>query len=364
LIMKHDSRWMPLFLFLLASASSSLACRPPEEPEGETETIVSVQVGKVTRATLREVVEAYGRVEPEPAAGGVPAGAAELAAPAPGIVYEVPVREGQSIEAGTVVVRLDDRIAAAAKAKAESALEFAERQLERQKTLDAAGNTSARAMQEAEQQLASARAELADAEARVALVRLASPLAGVVTRIDVHPGQAVDASTVVAEVVDLARLVITVDVPAEEAARVRPGQPAAVIPAGASEEVAGGQVLYVSPVVDPSTATSIARISLPPGVEPHPGRFVRVRIVTAEHPDRLAVPVESVYTDHDGQSTVSIVEGGTARRRAVEVGLRDGALVEVEGEGLSEGATVVTVGSYALPEETRIRVVPSPGGAR
>lgn len=69
------------------------------------------------------------------------------------------------------------------------------------------------------------------------------------------------------------------------------------------------------------------------------------------------MPRESVYTDYGGQSTLSIVEGDTAKKKVVKAGLRDGNLVEVEGEGLSEGATVVTLGSYALPEETKIRIL-------
>ena len=85
--------------------------------------------------------------------------------------------------------------------------------------------------------------------------------------------------------------------------------------------------------------------------------MVVARIVIEERRDRLAVPRASVYTDHDGQSTLSIVEGGVARRKVVKVGLRDGALVEVAGEGVGEGATVVTTGSYALPEETKVRIL-------
>jgi len=41
----------------------------------------------------------------------------------------------------------------------------------------------------------------------------------------------------------------------------------------------------------------------------------------------------------------------------VQVGLRDGDLVEISGDGIAEGATVVTVGAYGLPKETKIRVL-------
>jgi len=41
----------------------------------------------------------------------------------------------------------------------------------------------------------------------------------------------------------------------------------------------------------------------------------------------------------------------------VKTGLRDGTLVEIEGDGLSEGQSVVTVGAYGLPKETKVRVL-------
>lgn len=40
---------------------------------------------------------------------------------------------------------------------------------------------------------------------------------------------------------------------------------------------------------------------------------------------------------------------------SVKTGLRDGQLIEVEGKGISEGMTVITTGSYALPNHTKIR---------
>jgi len=41
----------------------------------------------------------------------------------------------------------------------------------------------------------------------------------------------------------------------------------------------------------------------------------------------------------------------------VKTGLREGGFVEVEGDGWKEGMTIVTVGAYALPKETKIRVL-------
>jgi membrane fusion protein (multidrug efflux system) len=331
------------FFALLYSAFLSGCGSGPTEDEAKAPTEVAVQVGKVTRVTLRARVDAYGTVEGEPAGGGKAAGSARLSAPATGIVMAVPVQEGERVAAGAVIVKLDDRAALAQ-------LRLAEQQMERQNKLRETSNTSEKAVQEAAQQLASAQAQLA-------LVQLTSPIAGVVARINVQPGQTVDVNAVVAEVIDPARLVATVNVPAAEAVLLKAGQVAELLLERSANVAARGKVLYVSPQVDAKTATVLVRVSVPADAGLRAGQFVHVRVITEERAGKLAVPREAVYTDHDGKSTLSTVEGDVAKQKAVKVGLRDGDLVEVEGEGVTEGTTVVTLGSYALPKETKVRVV-------
>lgn len=342
---------------LAATVLSGCGSRSGADEEAKVPTEVTVEVGAVRRVTLHGSVTAYGMIEAEPAGGGKPAGAARLSAPAPGIVMAVPVKEGEQVEAGAVIVKLDDRVALAQVEKARHAVQFAEQQMARQNQLKAVEGTSEKVIQEAAQQLAAARSELAAALAQLALAQLTTPLAGVVARVNVQPGQAVDLNTVVAEVVDPARLVATVNFPVAEAALLKAGQAVELQAERDTNPLAQGKVLYVSPQVDPKTGTVMVRASVPPDAGLRAGQLVRVRIVTEDRAGQLAVPREAVYTDHEGQSTLSIVEGAVAKQKVVKVGLRDGNLVEVEGDGVTEGATVVTVGSYALPKETKIRVI-------
>ena len=224
--------------------------------------------------------------------------------------------------------------------------------------------TSRKKLQESEQQLASARAEraaasaeLAAAETQLKLLRIDAPLAGTLTHVNSRAGEAVDLSTVLAEMVDLNRLVAALNVPSADAAALKIGQPAEIFIDNAGQPAATGSVSFVSSSVDPKTGTMLVRVALPKEKGFMPGQLVRARIVTEERAGKLAVPREAVYTDHDGQSTMSIVEGDVAKQKVVKAGLRDGGLVEVEGEGVTEGSTVVTVGSYALPKETKIRIL-------
>ena len=326
----------------------------PEEEEKQEATEVAVQIGTVMRADLRARVEAYGTVEPEPAKDGSPSGGAKLAAPIAGIVSSIHVMEGQSVKAGDVVVKLDDRIAEAAVDKAQYALVFAQQVADRMGRLISSGAISVQLKQEADERLAAARAELAAAQAATAQVRLASPLNGVVAHINVQPGQSVDLNTIVAEIIDLKRLVVSVNVPTDEAMPLRPGQPAEIF-TDRKDPAATGSVTFISPVIDLKTASALVRLSVPEDSILRPGEFVRARIATEERSGRLVVPRDSVVTTPDGK-VIYLVEGDKAAQLPVKTGLRNGDLIEVEADGLKEGDTIVTMGAYGLPKETKIKI--------
>jgi membrane fusion protein (multidrug efflux system) len=120
--------------------------------------------------------------------------------------------------------------------------------------------------------------------------------------------------------------------------------------------MAHGTVAFIGVQVDPKTDTVPVRVKLPAGSPLRPGQFVNVRIVVEERPQQLAVPAESVV-QVEGTSVIAVVAGDHARQTPVTVGLRDGELVEIAGEGLHEGMMVVTEGAYGLPKETRVRVL-------
>ncbi len=329
------------------------------EEEKPAETVVAVSVAKVIRTTLKSYVVAYGTVETALAAGvGQPAGGARLAAATSGLVVAVPGVEGARVAKEAVLVQLDARAADAAVLRAQAAVNAAEKAQARQRQLQAADGTSERALQEAEERLAGARGELATAQFQQSQLTLRAPLAGVITRLNVKSGEWLDAGKDIGEMVDPDRLVVAVQVPVAEAAAVQAGQRASLFTRLGTMErpLAESSVQLVSSHVTAGTDTVLVRLALPAESGVRPGQFLAARIVTAERTG-LAVPRESVYTDHDGQSTLAIVEGGVAKQRVVKVGLSDGPLVEVAGEGVGEGATVVTVGSYALPKETKVQVV-------
>lgn len=338
--------------------------KPGTTPEEEEQVAprVQVSVGAIVRTTLHEYVESWGTVEPRPATPRQPPAGARVSTPVVGILAEVRCAEGGRVQQGAVLFRLDARVADLAVAKAKQVLAFAEKTFERQVALGSGEATSGRQYQEAEQTAVAARNDLENAEALRGLLDVRAPLAGTVVKLTGRPGDAVDPTTVLAEIVDLDRLVVTSAVPSAEVGKVKLGQTARLTARGAppaesaaAGETAFGEVVFVGAQVDSSTDTVAVRISVPRGSGFRPGQFVNVRILAAEHPDRLAVPSDAVVTD-DGAPAIAVVEGDLATKRPVKTGLKDGSLIEVEGDGLREGLTVVTVGAYGLPKECRITV--------
>jgi membrane fusion protein, multidrug efflux system len=287
-------------------------------------TEVAVQTGKVTSVTLHGYVQGYGMIEPAPATTNQPAASAQLAAPSAGIVTKVNIVEGQHVEKGDVLVELNSQAAAA--------------EVERQKTLYAQQNTSVKNLQ--------------DAELQLALLQITSPLSGTVARVNVKPGQAVDLTTVVAEVMDLNRLAVSAEIPSADANDLKGGIPLEVL----SAPPVTTELLFVSPSVNKDNDTVLIRALLPKDNGLRPGQFVSLRIVTAVRTNCLATPVESVVTDASGKSVIALVKGNEATQVSVQIGLRENGLVEVVAPELKAGDIVVTVGAYGLPEKTKIRV--------
>ena len=322
-----------------------------EPPETNPPVEVPVHVGKIMRATLRAYVTAYGTVEAEPA-GQRPAASAHVAPAVPGVVAEVKCAEGQHLNKGDVLFLIDSRAA-------DIAVDFAQKTLERQRKLIQVEGASAKTLQDAEQALAAAKAQQA-------LLQVQSPLSGVVTKVNTRAGEAADLTTVMAEVVDLDRLVVSVNVSSADLAAVKVGQPAELVSAD-STNVLNTPVIYSSPDVDPKTGSGLVRVGVPPDSKLRPGQFVKLRIVTAEHQNCLAVPATSVAKSPNGRTFIATVEGEKAVRTLVKVGLRDGDQVEVAGDGDVEekavvaDGTVVTEGAYSIlmsdADASKIRVL-------
>jgi membrane fusion protein (multidrug efflux system) len=292
-------------------------------------TVIDVQVGTLTNVTLHRYVSGYGTVEAAPAAANQPAAGGALAAPSAGIVAKVNVIAGQRVQKGNILMELNS---------ATATFEYAKAELGRQKKLFAQQNTSLKNEEDAAAQLAS--------------LEVVAPVSGTVTAVNVQPGQSVDTTTTVAEIIDLDRLALGMKIPSAQSGQLQAGQETQI----ASEPPVITSLSYVGSTVDPADGTVPAWALLPANSGLHPGQLVQFKLVTEARTNCLAAPGESVVTDEDGTSAIWLVNGDQATKTNVEAGVREDDWVEVNASGLKPGDSVVTVGAYGLPDSTQIKI--------
>jgi membrane fusion protein (multidrug efflux system) len=296
--------------------------------------IISVQVGVLTNVTLHSYVSGFGTIEAAPAMANQPAAGGALAAPSAGIVAKINFVAGQRVQKGDVLMTLNS---------AAATFDYAKAELGRQEKLFEQQNTSLKNKEDAAAQLAS--------------LEVVAPVSGTVTSVNVQPGQSVDTTTTVAEVIDLDRLALSAKIPSAQAGQLQAGQEAQI----ASESPVIASLSYVGSTVDSADGTVPAWALLPADSGLRPGQLVQFKVITETHTNCLAAPGESVVTDEDGNSAVWFVNSDQATKTNVQTGLRENDWIEITSSGLKAGDPVVTVGAYGLPDKTQIKILNQSG---
>lgn len=282
----------------------------------------------------------------------------EVKAQVPGVVQGLSVDRGSAVRQGQMLARIEAAGiqsqaggAAAQVAGAQAALAQAQRQLESARTLHDAGAMSEISYRAAETQVASARAQLAAARAgatgaseQAGRTRVISPLTGRVSDRKVQTGEAVSVGAVILTVVDSRHLELNGQVPVEQAAAVREGQPVEFTLNSDPGRTLRGTVSRVDPVADPSTRQVGVTLRLPnENGALIGGLYATGRVLTGVTRIAVAVPSAAVRTAGT-ESFVWVVKDGKAERRVITVGERDDANGRVAvSAGLTAGEQVVVV---------------------
>jgi membrane fusion protein (multidrug efflux system) len=304
----------------------------------------------------------------------VPVRDARLRAEVGGRVIEVLVDPGERVRAGAILARIDDSALRDETLSARSGLSSAElgatqaaRELERARTLVAAGAISARDVETAERADLQARAALDDARARVATREKAlgntvvrAPFTGVVSERQVSVGDIVAPGGAMFTVVDPTSLRLEGAVPAAAVGRVRVGAPVTFTVSGYEGRSFTGRVTQVNPVADAVTrqVRILAALSNDAGALVG-GLFAEGRVATEEH---LGLVVPELAVDQRGVAPfVTRLRGGLVERVTVTLGVRDAARERLEllsgvvaGDTLLVGAAkAISVGTPVVIRDVR-----------
>ncbi|MEW6765448.1 MAG: efflux RND transporter periplasmic adaptor subunit [Pseudomonadota bacterium] len=180
---------------------------------------------------------------------------------------------------------------------------------------------------------------LAEGSAVSAEITLKAPRDGQLLRLDVLPGTWLDEGEAAAELGYTRDRWIETDVPAEQAASLRPGQAARVQPGELT-----GRVLAIGPTVDARLQTLAVRVGIEKAEALRPGQRVQVRFAEAGQVWRVS---SSAMVRIEARDMLFVQRGAVLQPLPIQVREHnaDAALVSAE---LRPGDRVVIQGAIAL----------------
>ena len=280
-----------------------------------------------------------------------------------GYITDIYVRSGEHVAAGAPLMQIDPRKQQATVKSQEDAhaaqlanVQWAQVQYDRISKLYQAGVSSKQEFDQAKTALEAAQAQLRALEAQVHeqqvqlhYYKVVAPRNGIVGDIPVRVGDRVVTSTVLTTVDKPGSLEAYIYVPVEKAAQLRMNTPVQIVD-GAGNVLADTRISFISPQVDNTTQTVLAKATIGNNQDKlRNSQFIRARVIWGTQ-DRPTVPVISV-SRIGGQYFVFVAEEQNGKLVAHQKPLKIGEIVDndyVVLDGVKPGDKVIVSGTQFL----------------
>jgi membrane fusion protein, multidrug efflux system len=289
----------------------------------------------------------------------------EIRAEMDGTIQEINFAEGQPVEKGRLLIRLDDSKLQAALAESEAAFRLSEANYNRGKQLLEQQLISPQEYDQLTSTFALNQATLDLRRRQLQDTQVHAPFAGVVSARNVSPGQVITKNTIITWLIDLDPLKVELHVPERFLGVVRPGQtlefPIAAYPGRRFR----GDVFFVSPYVDPETRAALIKAEIPnPSHELKPGMLATLELTLQTRDNAVVIPEVGISQMLQGdRANVYIVDAEqTAQIRQISLGVRLPGRVEVT-SGLNGGEMVILEGSQKIGPGSKVQLAPPEAAA-
>lgn len=287
----------------------------------------------------------------------------------PGELQGLTVREGDRVEAGQVIARVEsteyaDRVRQAQQQAdaAKAQVEIAQRQVDNNAALVRQGFISKTAADNSLASLNTAQANHRAAQAGIDVLRksladtvLRAPISGQVSQRLAQPGERVAPEARIVEIVDLSRLELEASISPADSVAVRVGQQALLRIEGVAQPVPA-TVARINPSAQAGSRSVLIYLTVAAQPGLRQGLFAQGQLAT-ETQRALAVPLDAVRTDKP-LPYVQVVEGDRIAHRTVQIGVRGEVDAElwVAVQGVADGVRVLRGAAGVLREGTQVKL--------
>lgn len=344
-----------LFLFLAVLLWAGLAATGCNDNEGLATTennsnqapVIPVSIIDVKPAPMRDVILLPGTTE---AWQDV-----QVSADTAGRIEWVGPREGERVNKGDLLVKIDVSALKAALDHAEAQFKLAEDLYQRRRRLFERKIIAKEELDQSETQRTLAATDYEQIKVKYEHGFPRSPISGVINYLYVDAGEFIDTGKPLADIVNIDRIKINVQVPELDIRFVRKGQTTPVKIDAFPEKELTGAVDFVAFKADPATKTFLVRTVIDnPAGDIRPGMIARVVFVRRLIPDALVAPLFALV-DKGGERLVFIEKDGVAHARTVSIGVIEDDRVQIT-SGLSPGDHLIVKGQTEVEDGMKVSV--------
>jgi membrane fusion protein, multidrug efflux system len=277
-------------------------------------------------------------------------------AEASGQVMKIPVKEGQMVEKGQVLVELDDRDYKSGLERIEANYKLATIEHNRIAELYKRNIASASEVDRSDAQLKDLDAQLSAAKLALERTKITAPISGRLNEIEAKVGDWMAHDKQVAQILQIGEVKVTVGIPESDIDAITDLQEADVVFEALDKLKVKGRKSFFSR--QPGDLARLYNLELV--VDNHdgrilPGMFARVELVKKSFKDTLAIPLYAVISQGD-ESIVYVENNKKAEKRIVKLGILDGWMIQVV-SGLKQGDKVIIVGHRQVDEGQTVQVI-------
>lgn len=283
----------------------------------------------------------------------------EVKAETDGMVQQVPFQEGQVVEQGALLVRLDDTKLRAELADAEARLKLSEASFARVKQLFEDRLISRQEFDQAASTFEVSQATLALRRRQLDDSTLHAPFRGRTGARNVSPGQVITRNTVITWLVDLDPMKVEMNVPERYLGQTRVGQRIQFDVTAYPGRHFEGEIYFIAPRLDLATRTALVktRIANPDGLL-KAGMVANLELELTIQDDAVVVPEAALLSNGDASFVFVVGADETVAMRPVVVGQRMPRWAAIA-SGLAEGETVVVEGHQKIGPGMKVARAPA-----
>jgi membrane fusion protein (multidrug efflux system) len=271
-------------------------------------------------------------------------------------VVAILVDDGEFVNTGQVLVKLDDSEAQYLLAEARAALKEQRQQFERMRRLAKTNATSRSQLDEEQGLLDIAAAKVSLLEARLQDYTIRAPFSGILGIRQISTGAVVDSDTVITTLDDTTTIKLDFTVPEAYLGVLKNGMTVSAHSLAYPDHSFSGIVTAISSRVDPETRTLTVRAKVPnPDRLLRPGMLLTVDLVK-DRSQSLIIPEEAVIQEKDRKFALVVTSGNTVEKIEIVTGRRNPGKLEVI-SGLNAGQQVIIQGLTRVRPGSSVNVV-------